>query len=142
MKRTRAQAFRQAEQHLEQQAQVAILGAFSRTWYRDQGTLFEVLELMDDRSIVPGIIGYRPFHICATAAIAMNERAAILLDAADIEAELFVHSSDLCIALPCRMSQDVTSASPYIEVALARGTPVLAIWADGNATYHRNEATQ
>lgn len=142
MKRTRAQAFRQVEPHLAPDAKVAILGPLSRTWYRDQGALFEVLELMDDRSIVPVIVGATPFRLCATEAIRMGERAAVLLDHLDPEADLFIEQADLCIVLPCRKSQDVTSASPYVEVAMARGTPVLAIWADGNATYHATEVTQ
>jgi hypothetical protein len=101
--------------------------------------LFEVLELMDDRAIVPMFIGASPFRLCAEAAVELGERAAIVRDHLDPTAELFVEHADLCVALPCRLSTEITSASPYVEVALARGTPVLALWADGNATYHGSE---
>jgi hypothetical protein len=140
MKRTRAQAFHSAEQHLAPGAEVVIVGPISRTWYADQGTLFELIELLYAHEIIPSVIGRSPFLHCALEAARYADKLIAFCDSNAPEAERMVEKVDLCIALPSRMSIDFGSAGPYVEVARERGVPVLAIWADGNATYFPAEA--
>lgn len=140
MKRSRAQAFRSAEQHLVPGAEVVIVGPSSRSWYADQGTLFEIIELLYAYDIFPSVIGRSPFLHAASEAARYADKLIAFCDSEAPEAERVVEKVDLCIALPSRMSKEITSAGPYVEVALERGVPVLAIWADGNATYVLAEA--
>jgi hypothetical protein len=140
MNRTREPAFRKAEAHLERGAYVAVVGPISRTWYRDQGVLAELFDYLTALRTSFSVISDSAFRHTAQEAARISGTYPVLMDTASIEAELFIESCALCIALGPRTHSDVRQASPFVDVAIKRGIPVLAIWPNGDATFVALEA--
>lgn len=140
MKSTRAQAFHSAHACLSMHATVVIVGPISRTWYADRGTLVELFLYLNAYGITPLVIGQGPFLLCAAEAMQTAAIQVGLLEDGDTQADQLFDDADLCIALPARTVKDQIVAGPFAELALQRGVPLLAIWADGNATFTANGA--
>lgn len=136
MKQTRAQAFNNAEPLIQPGRPVTIVGPNSRSWYRDDGVLLELLEYVVVLQATCAILGESPFLLCARRAMQL---AGITVPAYSIdtpEADEHFQESELLIVLGPRVTTRVEDV-PYVERAVAAHKGVLVIWANGNADYHR-----
>jgi hypothetical protein len=135
----RRAAFRHAEARLKKAAKVVVAAPASRSWYSDQALVVELLAWLEHYSIVPVIIAAPPFRYAAVCAAGVAKASAVILAVEDTEAALHAETADLFVALVARASRDYRSASPYVAIAEERGVPVLALFADGSATYQVSE---
>lgn len=135
MRRVPEHAFRKVEPLLEPGVYVAIVSSTSRTWYQDQATMYELLLYLAHFEAFVTVIGNSAVRYCAAVAAELSETYPVLSAQDSVDAELFVEACALCVALPARNSKEAQSASPFVEMALRQGTPVVAIWPNRDATY-------
>jgi hypothetical protein len=124
---TRDQTFDKVETLLDPTCEVIVVGPLSRTWFRDEGQYFEVLDYLHAFGVTPTVVGSKAFHlrVLEGASLVPGFR---LKFAQGAGVEVAIGMASLCIAFssrtdPVRFTDDEALQRAIVE----RKIPILVM---------------
>lgn len=136
MARNREKIFQLAEAPLTPKCWVLLIGPLSRTWYRDQGMMVDLMLWLHSRMAQIAVVGNSGFQHCASAAAAHADVRIKPYSEKDPALDAgFLRNMKLCIALVARGARELETAGACAQRAHRAGVPALVVDDKGSVDF-------